>query len=195
MTPFKLEGTSPTGKHVEIWCCGACGAIRHAEYSAERCCQPLFCRAGCGAVVGYYGECHACQKVRIRKEESEAYEKAEKIPVADYDEEHVCLVGGDYRTVEDVLDDEEEDRPEWAWAVDYLGVPRIDAYETMLNMLEESYEDAIEDLDIGDLQARIDEWIEKQNFTSYIEDRTRVVVFKKEEEDDDLDEAEEGATE
>jgi len=198
MNPFKLEGTDPRGRHAEVWACGNCRYVRHEEADAERCCTPPIypCRGGCGATVPYtQGECPACARARINKEEADDYEKAEKVPVLKYDGEHVCLLGGTYKSVEDVLDDEEEDQPAWAWAVTYMGVPRIDAAELMYDKLEEYYDGASEDLDIEDLQKRIDKWCDAQDFTAYIEDRSRVVVFKKEEEDDDPDETEEGVPE
>lgn len=188
-----VKGREP--EEVVAWACGACGIVARTEAEAGTCCPK---RCGCGVELAKHRyECDACRDKRFaaaRAKEAEkeraAYEKATKIPYADYDGDYLYCEGygsgsggdGYFGDLDDLLDtiDGEQEPPEYAWACSPTKIS-FDAHDLIESACQESYEDAAGDVGEGaakELQALLDAWAEKHGPTSYQPDYSRAVDLR-----------------
>lgn len=175
------KGGDP-GKVVAV-ACGKCRSVRHTREIAAQCCEPYSCRH-CGAETPrYWLICDTCRAKRDATKEREMFDKAKKVPIAEYDFSHVCRTpyGGDgeYMDVDHAIDEAEAGDLTYAWACVPQPWPRLDAVHVLEGPLEEYHEDAIDSLDVEGLQSQLDDWVEKQGESNcFMSDPSRVVILK-----------------
>lgn len=183
MNPFLLEGHTPYGHAASVWGCGVCLKTCLDEQHAITCCAPYRCRTCGSETPRYVTKCDACRHSDVVAAEHAQLAKAIKVAATDYDHDMVYTATGDYKSLEEVLDDGED---AWAWACVEC-TPRLDAQSILEGMCEDLYEDAFEHFDVDKLQALLDAYIAGQwvHARCYEADHSRVVILKKEEECDD----------
>lgn len=187
MNPFKLEGTTPAGKPAHVWVCGKCERTCQDEPHAIQCCAPYTCRT-CGKESRpYHFVCDECRRLKAVAEERAQYDKAKKIAAADYTHDMVYMPSGDYVSLDDALDQvDDEFGTTWAWGCEEK-LPHISAENIIENLCEELYEDACDRFDVEELQKLLDEYVAEQwaNARCYEADHSVVVILKNEGDDDE----------
>ena len=69
-----------------FWCCSKCGSLNSSEAAAEACCGPKPCeRCGVGELYNPYTVCKNCLDLIDQERERVRFEKAEKVPEAQWD--------------------------------------------------------------------------------------------------------------
>lgn len=156
--------------------CTTCSKRYFSRVLAEKCCAPKHCEV-CGAEIPRYKiMCEPCRMKSI-------YEKAEKLVKWDgwvyceglgYDEGFFTSIDD----LEEYCEDTKTDLPAWVLAVEEVH-HAIDVDSVIETMLENAYEDAIDNLvDEQELRDFIDAWNAKQTVTTYYPDYKRVVLVK-----------------
>lgn len=160
--------------------CGTCRMVRLDRTTAAECCLPKLCPE-CGEKCEQRGWlfCDACrERMRIAKEQA-LYDKAVKVPAAEYEYDVVCTspFGDSYLDVSMWSDEGLED--ERCWACAPLPWPKFDATDIIDSLLGDEFpEDAHEHLDVATLQAVLDAWLAAQGeSTFWMADTKRAVVF------------------
>lgn len=175
MNPFKLEGTAPGDKHVSVWACGECLHACISERHAQICCAPAVCK--CGAESRRpWTICDKCLARKREEKERARYNGALKVRLEDY-EGKVVAKDGDYHSADDVRDYPDE-YPPWMYGTTEMPMFRLDADDVVEPYLDDHHEDARDELDLEDLQKRLDDWCSKQSLVSYMEDWSTVVVIR-----------------
>lgn len=183
-----IELTKKGHDDVVAYACGKCGTVAATATHADRCCVPHTCSVCGGPTERSWLKCRECRDKESTAKDQQLYDAATKVPLSDYDHEYVCLHPyGDetsYRLVDDVVTDNEEapddaEHVDWAWACSVLPWPRLNAQDMMEAALEDEHpEDAIEWLDIDELQKLLDHWMDAQpQGQFYIVDTSRIVLF------------------
>lgn len=148
---YKQDGTA-TG----IYYCSECRVVYPSKEAASRCHGKVLCACG-DVLTDYYdrrrGTCVNCNltdyREREAKQEKERFEKAEKIPAAEWDD-WVYLGDEYYQCVEDALDGYlEGHEPEYVWAAKNVGLPMA----TIDNIIEQVCDGGWEDMDSDDLDG------------------------------------------
>lgn len=173
--PFVRQGTD---RDPEFWACGGCGTVRNSEQAARDCCGKSACKE-CGALVNpYLGLCFGCRSIRT---DNERWEKAKKVPVADYDGPVFCDATDRYyrdagEWLEACEDDEREPGRAYGCFVCTLQLDIAGALESAMEdiMLDDPY--GLEWNDEGELRAFVDEWNTKQTATWWEADYSTGIV-------------------
>ena len=170
----------------ELWCCGECGTLygshnfqEPAQERATQCCTVKKCECG-KDLPKFWMKCSDCRN-------NDSYNKhiASAEEVTDYDDYLYDDQNGKYYTdVEDFLDqtvDEDiEDLPEYLFACTELSFPSIDVGNILENALSDHHEDACDQVvDEEGLQKLLDNWVKKQTLISYDADYTRKISVAK----------------
>lgn len=157
-------------------------ALEAAFDHAKRCCDKHCEDCDVKLEKGDYNVlCRACRLKRDAAKEAARFEKATKIPEAEYDgwvfdessEEY-------YASVDEWRDQRDRFDQTYLWATTEIDGFRLDAEDIVGNALEngEHHEDAIESVeDLDDLQEFLDAWCAKQAVMSYMVDYTRAIVL------------------
>jgi len=156
---FKQDGT-PAG----IYFCSECRIVHPTQDQAAWCHGERLCACGKQVTYGYYQrECNDCRWKKDKAEESakeaERFEKATKIPEAEYAGEMVYCGDSYYESIEEAIDQFlEGQEPEYVWACKNQRIPRIDLEDVTCNLLDNMWEDAeISDLNgVDELSAALD---------------------------------------
>lgn len=171
-----------------IYACKWEMALEAAHDHATRCCDRR-CE-DCGEKLekkSYYTVCNNCRSKRDAAKEAARFEKATKIPEAEYDgwvydeatEEY-------YPSVDEYRELVEDSAQTYLWATTANVGFSLDAGAIVESELENSehHPDAYDDVDdIEGLQTMLDAWCEKQTVTSYEVDYSRAVVLSVEKPD------------
>lgn len=160
MNPVKF--TDPTGAvEGHVWVCSKCRHTCLNEQVARECCDHR-CHECNEPADRPWLKCQSCRDKDAARNAQARYDRAAKVSLLDYEHEYVVLDGDETgRSVEEWLDMDPEDRPEWAWSVSNIGLPQIDARDVV--NLDDFHEDAHEDLNYDDLQAVLNTWVDRQN--------------------------------
>lgn len=152
-------------------------ALDHATRCCDKRCQD------CGEKLepkSHYVVCNACRSKRDAANEASRFEKATKIPEAEYDgwvydeatEEY-------YASVEEYRERVEDGASSFLWATTTIDGFRLDADDIVQSALEngDHHEDAGDSVEgIGELQTMLDAWCDKQTVRSYMVDYGRAVL-------------------
>lgn len=183
-----VQGREPV--QVVAYACGTCGIVTRTEHEAVGHCEPYDCSGGCGAKLPkkeYRTKCDACMEAARQAGEDARYEKARKVPLAEYQQEGLFVEDewfNDWEDLVDSMDSQGREVPEWAWGCEPLAFA-LDAERLLENALDEHHEDArdgIDDAEVKRLQAFLDEWAAAQKITSYQCDTSTVVLLPRAEE-------------
>lgn len=182
--PLELVLKSDAG-HTVAWACGACRYVARDEAAARECCEPYDCSGGCGAKLPkkeHRTRCDACMDRDCTAREQAKYDKARKVPLAEYQAEGLFVDDRwfhDFDELADHYDGDDEARPAWAWGCTPIGFG-LDADQAIEGALEEHHEEAgdnISDAERKRLQSFLDEWAVAQKITSYQCDESTVVLL------------------
>ena len=165
--------------------CGKCNRVALNRQMAERCCVPLRCDMCPAECERGWTRCKSCQGKVYADERQAVYEKATKVPIAEYDFGYVCIDGCEESSdIDDVVNNnddvgsDDDDFVPWAFACMPIAWPTLDAHNIIETMCNDLWKDAHEDLDADALQQALDAWREAQGpCTGHLWDRSRVVVF------------------
>jgi hypothetical protein len=155
------------------------------KHAAEHCVQ--VCSA-CGCVLikkdgatknypGYGMRCIACEKKHDQERDQKCFDAAQHLTEEEWEKDAcsgVVYLDGEDKYFPDGIDelrewwadfhynkdkpDELPDFPEYVWVCEEnIGVS-LDAQQILESALEEHHEDAIDNVDVDGLQARLDEW-------------------------------------
>jgi hypothetical protein len=144
---YKKDGTSAGAFY-----CSECRAMFGSEEQASGCHGERICECGKPIDRRYYAICSECSDTKFRTEQAEKerqrFEKAEKVPYADY-EGGMLFDGDKYHDDLESLEDDvfDGDMPEYVWACKDIGVIKATTENLYENMLENMWEDA----DVSDL--------------------------------------------
>lgn len=144
------EGGVPAG----VFYCSECRAVFGSREQATNCHGERLCVCGNKIEVRYHSECSSCWSKKSRdeeaKREAERFEKANKIPAAEYTGEMVYDNDKFYTEIEDAIDPYlPGQEPEYVWACTDVGVPRATTESLYENLIENMWEDA----DVSDLNG------------------------------------------
>ncbi len=150
MNPFQLfhEDGKPTG----IFACGKCRIVHRDQFLALQCCEDRKCPS-CGALEKYGGFCAPCRDIEDAKREAARFEKAEKIPEADYAGAVYFDDDKFFRDTEELREhcaDCDRELPKYVWACHERPVCTLD-YE---RITEDATQDAYEDFTSDDLDGK-----------------------------------------
>ena len=155
-------------------------AFDHARTCCDKRCED------CGAQLdkkSYYIACPPCLSKRDAAKEAARFEKATKIPEAEYGENWVYDPAGEeyYPSIDEWRDRFEDDgEPAYLWATSTLEGFSLDAEDIVQSALEsvDHHEDAIESVeDLRGLRQFLEAWCAKQTVRSYMVDYTRAVIL------------------
>ena len=152
--------------------CSNCGQAYLDKSFADKCCEPKLCE-DCGVELPknhHYVVCDECGNKREEKRELDRYNKATKYTFESAPKESIEYVYNEkYPYNEGYFDYDEGDNLEYDIKYVY-GTKRIspsyDAWDVVESMLEESYEDATDNVDnkeLEKLQLAIDTFIKNHN--------------------------------
>jgi hypothetical protein len=167
-----------------IYTCKWEDAVVASRESAMGCCDRKCEDCGNGVDEKHYAVCAECRLKRDATREFAAFNAAQKIPESEY--VGWLSFGNDVFCNEDELADHctqnEIDWPAWVWACSKVEF-RIDADDIIENALQEHYDGASSQVrreDETELQTLLDTWCAKvgKRWSSWEEDRTRVVVLE-----------------
>lgn len=183
------------------WVCGACKSAveinARGRETAAACCtdKPADVCVDCGGAPTFHNPrtCNACSAARIRAKERAAYDKAKKVPIAEYDVDMFYLEGAGnegYVNTDDWEDDVDgsfpDARPSWAWGT-YEEKPTADlAAWVSEDVLQEHHEgacDSVDDKKIALAQTLLNEAL--AGVTTFYMDRSVVVLLPPREPDED----------
>ena len=159
-------------KEIVAYKCSNCGQAYLNKSFADKCCEPKHCE-DCGCELPkshYYVVCDECREKREEKKELDRYNKATKYTFESAPKESIEYVYNEkYPHNEGYFDYDEGDDLEYDIKYVY-GTKRIspsyDAWDMVESMLEESYEDATDNVDneeLEKLQLAIDTFIKNHN--------------------------------
>jgi len=177
-----LKGGDPN--KTIVWVCGTCKFTRGNQADALECCAPFIC-GKCGKPNKSY--CEACVKKEQDAKEQERYDKAQKVPYAEYTGKMFsCSHCNEYYFDIDayLVAHDGGIPPMWVWGT-YAMPLALDAEQVIYDQLEqqEFYENATEDIPKEarqEMQAFFNAWLKKYGLTAYMEDNTIVVDVSKE---------------
>ena len=167
-----------------VWACGTCHFTRSSQADALECCAPFICEK-CGKTNKSY--CEACVKKAQDAKAQERYDKAQKVPYAEYTGEMICCPHCNeyYSDVDAYLyAHDDSDVHTWVWGT-YAMPLTLNAEQVIYDQLEqqEFYENAAENIPkdaLKEMQEFFDAWLKKYGLTSYMEDNDVVVDVTKE---------------
>jgi len=168
-----------------VWACGQCERTCQGEEHAAQCSAPYTCRQCNGVAQQYHTMCDECRRLEAVAKEHAQYDKATKIAADDYTHDMVYMPSGDYVSLEDALDQvDDEFGSTWAWGCTEK-TPHLDAESIIENLCDDLYEDAYEQFDVEKLQKLLDEYVAEQwaNARCYEADHSTVVILKDDEEE------------
>ena len=138
-----------------------------------------------------YKERHENFRIEQAKKDAEAYEKAEKISWKDYDGYYILDNSEHIKTQEDLEEwifdklHDEEDVPEYLWAIEGHTHLSIDLKDVIYDKCEDGYEDMYDYLGtesslISQAQELINQWEEEQgdNLCVFSETYKKAVIIK-----------------
>jgi hypothetical protein len=184
---YKKDGTE-TG----VFYCSECRTVFASKEQADICHGERICACGATIKSRYQSQCDECWRKDSQEKEAtkerERFEKATKIPYAEYKGEMV-MDGDDYfNDLEEVLDrylDGQE--PEYVWACEDVGCPKANIDNIVENMLENMWEDAdINDLNgVAELEAAVEAFNKaNESIRVYIPDYTTAILIPNEAKND-----------
>ncbi len=156
------------GRSAGVHYCAKCLITHRTHEVAEQCCAPYKCST-CGVECGgSWLKCDACRNKEDQDREAQRFANAEKVSFADY-AGPVFLEGtgneGFHAEAEDLLDDlddEEQERPAYAWACNSFPIVNITPSDIIDSLEGEAYDDwdpeCLEGLD--DLKIALDKFNE-----------------------------------
>jgi hypothetical protein len=139
---YKQDGTA-TG----VFFCSECRAVFPNREQAEGCHGERICKCGKPIDRRYYATCSECSNAAFdagqQEKEKVRYEKAEKVPYADY-KGGMLFDGDKYFSDLEEMEDHYYDAPlpEYVWACEDVGVPKATSESIVENLLENMWEDA-----------------------------------------------------
>ena len=159
-------------KEIIAYKCSNCGQAYLDKSFADKCCKPKHCE-DCGIEIpkdNYYIVCDECRSKREEKRELDRYNKATKYTFESAPKESIEYVYNEkYPHNEGYFDYDEGDDLEYGIKYVY-GTKRVspsyDAWDVVESMLEESYEDATDNVDKNELeklQLAINTFIKNHN--------------------------------
>lgn len=176
-----MELFQKDGKSAGIFYCSTCRCVAKTQGEAERCCQPYKCQKCGKECEKYWTICTECRKKEEAEKEQKRFDAATKIPAAEYSG-WLYFTDKFYEGVEQLLEDNPDDSPEWAWACTANHFARVDVDDTLQRIAED--EDAYEDFDSSDLRgideltAAVDAFNKaNEGVVSYSPDFTRAVML------------------
>lgn len=174
----------PDGRESGVWFCGKCRIVAHSETQAARCCN-WKCEA-CGAPSRkYYMLCDTCQKVKWAREDQARYDKATKIPEAEYSG---WVTDGDrfFESVDELRDYYHgEDLPDHVWACTSNAFVNVGVDDVIAVFQDDAYEDFDSyDLEgLAELKDALSRFVEANaGLVSYQQDYKRCIVLSREKE-------------
>ena len=153
--------------------CSNCGQAYLDKSFADKCCEPKLCE-DCGVELPknhYYTICDECRSKREEKRELDRYNKATKYTFESVPKESIEYLYNELYPYDDgYMSDIDDDRIS-KYGIKYVyGTKRVspsyDAWDVVESMLEESYEDATDNVDnkeLEKLQLAIDTFIKNHN--------------------------------
>jgi hypothetical protein len=188
------------GIQVVAWACGTCGRVHMHESNAAYCHGIKKCE-DCGIEMSHdrtYTACDACLAKHEIAKEKERFDKAEKLTSEEYiksvsrdvvycENVHADVghgdMGEDYWSSIDELEcacaDAGVTLPDYVYACTEH-VPFIDASNVVEHALEDTYENAVDDVpdaQLAVLQKFLDTWWRATGIVYYSEDPKRVIVL------------------
>lgn len=159
-------------KEVTAYKCSECGKAYSEKLMADNCCQPKYCQ-DCGIELSktwYYTVCSGCKSKREEIKELERYNKATKYTFESAPKESIEYVYNEkYPHNEGYFEYDEGDDLECNIKYVY-GTKRIspsyDVWDAIESMLEESYENASDNVnksELEKLQLAFDTFIKNHN--------------------------------
>lgn len=184
-TPIECVQKGGDPNKTVVWACGSCHYSKSSREEALECCSPNVCDS-CGQEYKSY--CEPCTNKKRFEQEKAVYDKAKKVPYADY--------GGDmlycehcenfFPDADSFMDghQEEEEPPSWAWATEEKAF-RMNAEDVLYSQLEreEMHEEAFDNIGkeaLSTFQAMLDAWTATNEIVSYFPDYSVVVDLDKE---------------
>lgn len=180
-TELFLEDSKPAG----VFFCGQCRLVYNEKVKAEKCCAPYKCE-DCGKECQkYWTVCEYCRQAREQKREQERFEKAEK--VTDWGgwiyADGMGFHDGYFESLadlEDYLNDEESERPEYVWATKENHFVEADISDITERVMDGAYDgfevEYLKGLD--DLKAAIEKFNEaNREIVSYSPDYSKAVLI------------------
>lgn len=142
---YKHDGVS-----AGIFYCGTCRVVYADKDQAEQCHGERLCSCGNKITRGYQKHCDNCEseawKEKERKKESERFESATKISESEYSGDMVFHGDSYFHSVEEAVDGYlEGHEPEYVWACQDRGLPKIDLEDITCNLIDNMWEDACTD--------------------------------------------------
>lgn len=167
--------------------CGACRRVfpldvyANTEKAAHQCCAPMLPCRKCGVDVtrhAAHGLCDPCWKAWQAERDRLAFEKAAKVPEAEYDGPVFDARTDAYYPDVDALRDhyDGDELPVFCWAAERYDLS-LDASTVLQGALEEAHEDAWEQVDHDGLQKALDAWVAAQNCHWYHPDTDKAVIL------------------
>jgi hypothetical protein len=174
-----------------VWRCGECGVLyggtrdKNGEELAEKCCKPYLC--ACGADCGkHWTACKACRDAKELEKEKKRFEKAKKVPFAEYTGfgcfdpktdkfyEEIEYLTDHYEDGDDC--EEGETPPKYAWGTTEVR-PRYDADYVIEHISQDMFEDYPDSVvDPEGLQKFLDEWCARQPSSYELDYSTAILL-------------------
>lgn len=172
--------------------CGACprmfslagyGGAPGAATAAHQCCAPMLPCKKCSRDVtrhAAHGLCDPCWRAWQDERDRLMFEKAAKVPEAEYDGPVFDARTDAYYPCVDFLRDhyqcDGDELPVFCWAAERYDLS-LDASTVLQGALEEAHEDAWEQVDHDGLQKALDAWVVAQNCHWYHPDTDKAVIL------------------
>ena len=183
-----IELYKEDGKAAGVFFCSDCRAVFADKEQAENCHGERICSCGNKIEQRYRHLCSDCDrrewKEKERIKEAERFEKAAKVPAAEY--KGGMVYGPDekyYEEIEDAIDQYlEGQEPEYVWACKDIGVIKATTESLYENMLENMWEDAdVHDLNgLDELESAVVAFNEaNKNISVWQPDYTTAVIITK----------------
>jgi hypothetical protein len=174
------------------WQCTKCLSLYQlrlfddALVRAKGCCGPNPCESCSAPTEPHWLLCRACLDKKEAAKERARFEKAEKVPLAEYTGQYVYIDGlGDegfisVDEIEEVLDEvDSAARPTWGWACDpqTVSLSLTDAIDSALEEMHESAREFVDEAIVEEAQKLVDKALE--GAVSYFCDNTTAVLLPK----------------
>jgi hypothetical protein len=165
-----------------IYACRWEEAVIASREAAERCCNRKCEDCEKRVERKHYVVCNDCGRKRDALREQERFDKAQKIPISNYDG-WLCWRGeqfADEGALADHCTENDLEWPKWVWACKKIEF-KIDVDTILEHALQDHYEDARDSIPQAaedKLQAILDEWCAGQGIESWQEDNSRAVILE-----------------
>ena len=174
------------GRTAGAWYCEKCRAVHGTEEGATLCHGESLCACGKPTRSRYDNQCQDCNskawRERMDREEMARYEKAVKVPQAEWTGYQVFWDDRYFDTVEEAVEHAEADggsTPEYIWAAKNQGVPKATIEDLVSRLVEDMWEDAeVDDLNgVDELQTAVDAFNEaNKSVTVWMVDYSAAII-------------------